>query len=112
MTDTFSHHLTNTLDHLAILSESFLFNNIYFLLKGRGHAKKVFLILVSNGQLNGEIMKYAFFKFLFLNYTINKHLCGSRYRSLTSQVDLINTEEMGKAEFYASFVNSIVSILS
>ena len=33
-------------------------------LKGGGHAKKVFLILVSNGQLNGEIMKYAFLKFL------------------------------------------------
>ena len=33
-------------------------------LKGGGHAKKVFLILVSNGQLKGEIMKYAFFKFL------------------------------------------------
>ena len=32
-------------------------------LKGGGHAKKVFLILVLNGQLNGEIMKYAFFKF-------------------------------------------------
>ena len=25
--------------------------------------KIVFLILVSNGQLNGEIMKYAFLKF-------------------------------------------------
>ena len=25
--------------------------------------KKFFLILVLNGQLNGEIMKYAFFKF-------------------------------------------------
>ena len=31
---------------------------------------------------------------------------------LTSQVDLINTEAMGKVEFYASFVKSIVSILS
>ena len=30
---------------------------------------------------------------------------------LTSQVDLINTEEMGKGEFYAGFVNSIVAIL-
>ena len=39
-------------------------------LKGGGHAKKVFLILVSNGQLNGEIMKYAFLNFLFFNYTI------------------------------------------
>ena len=38
--------------------------------------------------------------------------CGSRHRSLTSQVDLINTEEMGKAEFYAGFVNSVVAILS
>ena len=38
--------------------------------------------------------------------------CGSRYRSLTPQVDLINTEEMGKAEFYAGSVNSIVAILS
>ena len=37
--------------------------------------------------------------------------CGSRYRSLTSQVDLINTDEMGKGEFYAGFVNSIVTIL-
>ena len=35
-------------------------------LKGGGHAKKVFLILVSNGQLNGEIMKYAFLKFFIL----------------------------------------------
>ena len=32
-------------------------------IKGRGTCKKVFLILVSNGQLNGEIMKYAFLKF-------------------------------------------------
>ena len=32
-------------------------------LKGGGHAKKAFLILVSNGQLNGEIVKYAFLKF-------------------------------------------------
>ena len=39
-------------------------------LKGGGYAKNFFLILVSNGQLNGEIMKYAFLKFLFLNYTI------------------------------------------
>ena len=31
---------------------------------------------------------------------------------LTSQVDLINTEEMGKGKFYAGFVNSIVDILS
>ena len=31
---------------------------------------------------------------------------------LTSQVDLINTEEMGKGEFYAGFGNSIVTILS
>ena len=38
--------------------------------------------------------------------------CGSRYHSLKSQVDLINTEEMGKAELDASFVNSIVAILS
>ena len=38
--------------------------------------------------------------------------CGSRYHSLTSQVDLINTEEMGKGEFYAVFGNSIVAILS
>ena len=38
--------------------------------------------------------------------------CGSRYHSLTSQVDLINTKEMGKGEFYAGFVNSIVAILS
>ena len=30
--------------------------------------QKVILILVSNGQLNGEITKYNFF--LFLNYTI------------------------------------------
>ena len=37
---------------------------------------------------------------------------GSRYHSLTSRVDLINTEEMGKAEFYAGFVNGIVAILS
>ena len=37
---------------------------------------------------------------------------GLRYHSLTSQVDLINTEEMGKGEFYADFVNSIVSIIS
>ena len=36
------------------------------ILKGGGHAKKVFLILVSNGQLNGEIMKYAFFNFFIL----------------------------------------------
>ena len=32
--------------------------------------KKVFLILVSNGQMNGKVMKYAFFKFLSLDYTI------------------------------------------
>ena len=32
--------------------------------------KKFFLILVSNGQSNGEIMKYVFLKILFLNYTI------------------------------------------
>ena len=31
---------------------------------------------------------------------------------LTSQVEQINTEEMGKTQFYASFVNSIVAILS
>ena len=31
---------------------------------------------------------------------------------LTSQVEQINTEEMGKTLFYASFVNSIVAILS
>ena len=31
---------------------------------------------------------------------------------LTSQVDLINTEEMGKGEFYTGFANSIVAILS
>ena len=38
--------------------------------------------------------------------------CGSHYRFLTSQVDLINTEEMGKTEFYAGFANTIVAILS
>ena len=38
----------------------------YKYLKVEGHAKKVFLILVSNGQLNGEIMKYEFFKFFIL----------------------------------------------
>ena len=32
-------------------------------LKGGEHAKKVFLILVSNGQLKCKIMKYAFLKF-------------------------------------------------
>ena len=32
------------------------------ILKGGEHAKKVFPILVSNGQLNGGIMKYAFLK--------------------------------------------------
>ena len=32
-------------------------------LKGGGHAKKFFLIFVSNGQLKCEIMKYAFLKF-------------------------------------------------
>ena len=32
--------------------------------KGRGTCKKVFLILVSNGQLNSEITKHAFFKFI------------------------------------------------
>ena len=31
---------------------------------------------------------------------------------LTSQVEQIKTEEMGKTQFYASFVNSIVAILS
>ena len=31
---------------------------------------------------------------------------------LISQVEQINTEEMGKTQFYASFVNSIVAILS
>ena len=31
---------------------------------------------------------------------------------LTSQVEQMNTEEMGKTQFYASFVNSIVAILS
>ena len=31
---------------------------------------------------------------------------------LMSQVDLINTEEMGKGEFYAGSVYSIVSLLS
>ena len=29
-----------------------------------------------------------------------------------SQVEQVNTEEMGKAEFYASFVDSIVTIIS
>ena len=32
-------------------------------LKEGGHAKNVFLILVLNGQLKCEIMKYAFLKF-------------------------------------------------
>ena len=36
--------------------------------------------------------------------------CGSRYHSLTSQVDLINTEKIGKVEFYASFANCIAII--
>ena len=31
---------------------------------------------------------------------------------VTSQVCLINTEETGKVEFYASFINCIVTILS
>ena len=61
-----------------------------------------------------------FLNFLFHNYTINKQLkmlpvasaCGSHYHSLTSQVDLINTAEMGKGEFHACFVNSKVAIIS
>ena len=38
--------------------------------------------------------------------------CGLHFHSLTSQVDLMNTEEMDKVEFCAGFVNSIVAILS
>ena len=32
--------------------------------------QKSFLILVSNCEWNCEVMKYAFLKFLFLNYAI------------------------------------------
>ena len=38
--------------------------------------------------------------------------CGLPYRSLTSQVDLINTEKMGKVEFFTDFVNSLLAIIS
>ena len=38
-------------------------------------------------------------------------VCSSHYHFLTSQVDLMNIKEIGKVEFYASFVNFIVAIL-
>ena len=40
--------------------------------------------------------------------------CSLHYHSLTSQVDLINTEEidMINLEFYANFVDCIITILS
>ena len=38
--------------------------------------------------------------------------CSSRDHSLTLQVDLMSTEEIGKVEFYTGFVNCIVPILS
>ena len=32
--------------------------------------------------------------------------CSSRYLSLTSQVDMINTEEIDSVEYYAGFVRN------
>ena len=62
-------YLFNTKVNFLSLRSSYCLGMLIYL-KGGGHAKKVFLILVSNGQLKCEIMKYAFLKFLFLNYTI------------------------------------------
>ena len=90
----------------------------FITLKGGRHAKKVFLIHASNGLLNGKIMKYTFLKvFLFHDLTIKQAVesaSGYWYKRLTplhltSQVEWYNTEEMGKAQFYASFVSSIAS---
>ena len=88
--------------------------------KWRDTCKKSFSIHTSNGSLNGKIMKYTFLKFLFHHLTIkqavenafdywDKQLAPLR---LTSKVEQINTEEMGKTQFYTSFINSIVAILS
>ena len=67
--------------------------------------------------MNGKIIKY---KFLFQDLAIKQAIendFGYWYArlapsGLTSQGDLINTKMMGKTQFYASFVNSIVAILS
>ena len=61
-------------------------------------------------------MKYAFFKFFILIKQLKMLPVASAWglntlSLLTSQVDLINTEEMGKGEFYTGFVNSKVVIL-
>ena len=56
-------------------------------------------------------MKYTFLKFLFHDLTIKQTVeNASSYWDtrlaplhLTSQVEQINTEEMGKTQFYASF---------
>ena len=56
--------MSNLVPILAYFLTFYVCNQSLILyLKGGGHAKKVFLILVSNGQLNGEVMKYAFLKF-------------------------------------------------
>ena len=65
-------------------------------------------------------MKYTFLNFLFHDLTIKQVVeNASGYWDtqlaplrLTSQVEQINTEEMGKTQFYAGFVNSIVAIFS
>ena len=65
-------------------------------------------------------MKYTFLNFLFHDLTIKQAVeNASGYWDtrlvplhLTSQVEQISTEEMDKTQFYASFVSSIVAILS
>ena len=68
LTKLFSWRHRNQSSTVCTLNVLLVYSMIHILgiLKGGGHAKKVFLILVSNGQLNGEIMKYAFFKFFIL----------------------------------------------
>ena len=66
-------------------------------------------------------MKYTFFKFFYsmiLTIKLAVENASGYWDTrlaplrLTSQAEQINIEEMGKTQFYASFVNSIVAILS